>query len=275
MDVAVRTARRKDIPALCGIWRACFPDTEDYIRYFYRENFERIAVWVRTVDDAPVSMLHLFDAAFADGGYSRPAKLIYAVGTHPSYRRQGHMGRLLEAVKGRAREEGHVLFLKPATAELTEYYRSFGFEPDARFRVVTIRPGERVPLQTDMLSAQEYNRLRDIAFSGYPYAKWPDRHVQWCVDENEYCGGRTLSVMLDGETHFVMGAPQGDTLLITETDMGPSQLERAGGALCALFGAASLKAYLPDHVCGKGEEIVSSAVYNAPLRDTYVNLIMI
>ena len=42
-----------------------------------------------------------------------------------------------------------------------------------------------------------------------------------------------------------------------------------------MFGVGVLKAYLPDYTCGEGEEIVSSVINNAPLHNTYVNLLLI
>ena len=275
MDIAVRAAARKDIPALCEIWRNCFNDSDDYIRCFYRENFEHIAVQVCAMNGTPVSMLHLFDGTFVNGSEAQAAKLVYAVGTHPAYRQRGFMGRLLNAVQSRARQEGHVLFLKPATARLARFYQSFGFEPDACFRLVTMTPGEKKPLRAVPLLPEEYNRLRDAAFSARPYVKWPDRHVRWCVAENALFGGKTLAVTLNGSEHFLMGALQGKALMITETDLSLSQLKEARGSLCELFGAERLKAHLPDQTCEEGEPILSSVVYNAPLRNTYVNLIMI
>ena len=54
-----------------------------------------------------------------------------------------------------------------------------------------------------------------------------------------------------------------------------SRLKEASGALCALFKADRLKAYLPEYSCSEGEEIVSSVAYHAPLCNTYVNLLLI
>ena len=116
--------------------------------------------------------------------------------------------------------------------------------------------------------------MRNAAFGARPHVEWPDRHVRFCVAENEWFGGKTLAVEMDNAVHFLMGAPEAETLLITETDLSLPQLQRAGGALCVEFGTSLLKSYLPDFSCTEGEEIVSSIIYNAPLRNTYVNLIL-
>ncbi len=139
---------------------------------------------------------------------------------------------------------------------------------------MTVRPGEIKPLTVFPLPPEEYNRLRDRAFRGRPYAKWPDRHVRWCAADNAYFNGQTLAFEWDGAVPVLMGAPADGTLLITETDLSLPQLKALGGALCDVFGAGLLKADLPGDACGEGEEILSSIIYNAPRNNTYVNLIL-
>ena len=275
METGIRPAEKRDIPALCEIWETCFHDPGDYIRLFYRENFDRVSAAVYTVDDRPVSMLHWFDSAFVCGSERLDAKYLYAGGTRPGYRKKGYYGALFGYAKELAVRNGFLLFGKPASRELLPSYEALGFAPDACFRLVTVSPGETAPLAFSPLTPEEYNRLRDAAFSDRPYAQWPDRHVRWCFTENEWFGGKALAVEMDGGVHFLMGAPEEGALLITETDLTLPQLRRAGGALCAMFGTGLLKAYLPGDACPEGEEILSSIVYNGPLRNTYVNLILI
>ena len=117
--------------------------------------------------------------------------------------------------------------------------------------------------------------MRNAAFSGLPYAKWSDRHIKWCIDENEYFSGKTIAINANGEQYFLMGSPEGDTLIITETNLSLKQLKEFSGALCDLFNTKLIKAYMPDFSCVEGEEIISSLVNNLPLRKTYVNLILI
>ena len=274
MDTGIRLARREEIPALTEIWRVCFHDTEDYIRFFYRENFDFLSAFVYTVDDRPVSMLHWMDSCFEDGAERLEAKFLYAGGTLPAYRKNGYYRALFEHVKKLAKQNGFLLFGKPASWDLLPYYRSIGLEPDACFRLVTLRPGPAVPLSVSPLSAEAYNRMRNRAFGGRPYAVWPDRHVRFCIAESEWFGGKTLAVETGGGLCFLMGAPENDAFVITETDLPLPELRRISGALCGMFGAAFLKAYLPEDACGEGERILSSVIYNAPPRRTYVNLIL-
>lgn len=275
MHSGIRLAEKGDIPALTEIWKDCFHDPDDYIRFFYRECFEFVTAAVYTVDDRVVSMLHWFDASFADGAEKLDAKYLYAGGTHPGYRHKGYYGDLFRYVQDLAKNNGFAIFGKPACHDLLPYYRSLDFEQDACFRVVTVYPGDVSASGFSPLLPEEYNRLRDLAFSSRPYVKWSDRYVRFSVDENAFFGGETLAVETDGSVHFLMCVPQEETLRVTETDLSPGQLRRIAGALCEKFGTKKLRAFLPDYSCGEGEQIVSSIVYNAPLRNTYVNLILI
>ncbi len=275
MNSHVRLADRRDIPALCKIWQVCFADSEAYIRFFYRAYFEHMTVLLYVQDGKAVSMLHLMNADFAAGETLQQARLLYAGGTLPAYRKNGCFSALIASAVEQAKQDGSALFLKPYPLELMAYYRKFGFEPDAAFHIVSVEAGDVEPLSVTPLSAHDYNRLRNAAFSSHPYVKWDDAHVQFCIAENAYCGGKTVAVDFNGKSYFLMGFPEDGTLVITETDLPLSQLQRCTGALCEWSGTKQIKAYMPDFSCGVGEELISSAVCNAPLQNTYVNLILI
>ena len=275
MDNQIRLAKEQDIPALCRIWNICSGDSEDYVRFFYRENLDHVTTTVYDIDGCPVSMLHWFDATFVNGEKRQKAKYLYAGGSLPEYRQNGYYGALIRYVCAYAKENGVVLFGKPANNRLIPYYVTFGFIPDACFKLVTVQAGKKTPLVVQTLSPEEYNRLRNAAFRFHPHVEWDDRYVRYCVAENAFLGGKTLAIEIDGSMHFLMGEPKKDFLLITETDLSLPQLTKISGALCALFNVNVLRAYLPDYSCSKGEEIVSSVIYNAPLHNTYVNLLLI
>ena len=271
----IRLATEEDLPDLIELWRSCFADSEDYIRTFYRENFSRIRVPVYTLNQRPVSMIHLMDASFADGADEYPVRFLYAAGTRRDCRCNGFLRSLILFAADSAKKNGYGLFLKPSPA-LTGYYSALGFAEDSRFSIFTAGPGEdgRKDIAFSPLSAEEYNRLRGRAFSGRPFVRWPDAHVRWCVDENAFCGGRTLALKFDENVHFLMACPSGNVLRITETDLGPEELRSVSFALCKTFGAARLEAYLPEDAVREGPTVVSSFVFNAPLRRTYANLLL-
>ena len=275
LESNIRLATEEDIPVLTELWNSCFGDSEEYIRFFYRENFSRIRVPVYTLNDKPVSMIHMMDASFANGKDEYLVKFIYAVGTHPDCRSKGYLRSLLISEGDSAKASGYGLFLKPSHA-LVNYYSALGFIEDSRFRIFSVEPepDEQNDLLFSPLSAEEYNRLRNIAFSKHPFVKWPDDHTRWCIDENNFCGGQTISLTINDNKHFLMGYPVEGVLRITETDLDPKQLRSAASGLCKLFGVSRIEAYLPEEVFRGGPAVVSSLVFNAPLRHTYANLLL-
>ncbi|MBQ9517901.1 MAG: GNAT family N-acetyltransferase [Eubacterium sp.] len=274
MITDIRKAEKQDIPVLCEIWKACFSDSEDYIRSFYKENFERIEVLLCCIDGKPVCMLHLLDAEFVNGGEIQKAKYMYAGGTLPEYRKNGCLGALLEYAKERADKTGDALFFKPVSPTLTDYFKGHGYVIDSYFKIATVLPGKVELIGFTDLSYKEYNLMRNSAFADIPYVRWDDEHLRWCVMENDYYSGRTLGVNLIGKEHFIMCYPDSDALIINETDLSLNQLKQISGALCEQFGTTQIKAYMHE-TCSEGESVISSFVYNTPLCKTYVNLILI
>jgi hypothetical protein len=139
---------------------------------------------------------------------------------------------------------------------------------------VTVPPQGNAPLSVTDIDYKEYNRMRNKAFSAKPYAEWSDEHIRWCMEDNAFFDGRTVKISLNGNDYFLMAFPQDNELIITETDLSLDQLKELSGSLCDLFKTERMKAYLSDFY-QEGESIASSIVYNAPLLNTYVNLILI
>ncbi|MBR6392283.1 MAG: GNAT family N-acetyltransferase [Eubacterium sp.] len=274
MNSEIRTAVKDDIPALCEIWKACFNDTTEYINCFYKENFEHISILVYTENEKVLSMVNLIDCSFVSNEGNVKAKFLYAVGTLPCYRKKSCFTRLLKHLENDAKQNGYALFLKPSNESIIKYYEKSGFIIDSYLRIVTIPPNEENKLTVKPLSSEEYNRMRNAELSTQAYVKWDDFHVKWCVLENGYFGGKTLSVELNGKEYYIMCYPEEDMLTVTETNLSVSQLKQISGYMCKMFGKAFIKAYMPDS-CSQGEKTVSSLIYNAPKRNTYVNLILI
>ncbi len=231
-------------------------------------------VLVYSVNGKAVSMLHQFDAQFSDRSGCKKAKYIYAGATLMRYRKKGYYSAIYKFAMSAAKENGYLIFGKPFSAKLAEYYLKLGFEIDSYFKLVTLNPQKPLPLSVSDITYQQYNLMRDSAFSDIPYAKWSDSHISWCVEENAFFSGRTLAFEYGGSEHFLMCYPVNDTLIITETDLSLDALKILSGSFCELFGTQHLMAYMPES-CPEGKKIISSIVYNAPLRNTYVNMILI
>ena len=272
MSKNIRLATKQDIPYLCEIWKACFPDSFEYIEYFYRENFEHVKAYVCCADGRPVTLAHLFDAVIKDGENEYKAYYAYAGGTLPEYRHHGHFEACIRHLQKTAVDDGRILFLKPSES-LISYYQFLGCVKASEFKVITFKPESNTHFEFEDLSYKEYNKMRDAAFSKGTYVKWSDEYVRWCVDENAFFSGKTLKVKIDGKEYFLMAYPKGDELIVNETNLEADLLKQVGGALCDLFAKKTIKAYMPEY-CKEGEEEMSSYIYNSELRNYYVNLIL-
>lgn len=274
MENGIRLAREGDISQLCAIWKQCFSDSEEYVRCFYRRNFERIQVYAYCVEDTPVSMLHLMDASLEGAGERRQAKFIYAAGTLTAHRRKGYMAALIKALAEKAEREEFALFLKPASASLIDFYQRFGFAADSALRLLRQEAGKQLPLACFALSAEGYERMREAAFADIPHIAWDHAQLQWCIEENALFSGETLGIRYENREYFLLAYPEEDTLIINETNLPVEALKALSGALCAHFGTARLQAYLPQHTCREGEETIPHLLRNASVENPYINIIM-
>ena len=275
MNIDIRPATKRDIPALCEIWQACFNDSDEYLKLFYEENFGYAEILILTVNGEPACMVHIFDAELVDGKECFSAKYKYAGGTLPKFRKKGYFRILMEYVMKRAKKNGDVLIYKPATRSLGNLFIGLGAQHDTDYRLLSIEPNEKHELSVYDLSFTEYNRLRNEAFSDIPYVRWPDKYMRWCLKDNAFFGGRTLGFEFEGRRCFMMGYSENSTLIISETNLTPEQLKALSGTLCGLFGTKRIKAYMDESICDEGEKVIATVLYNAPIKHTYVNLLLI
>ena len=271
----IRLAKEEDIPSLCRIWKECFPDSEEYIRCFYKENFNHIKVLAYFIDGAPVSMMHLIDSCLKDSDISQRALFIYATGTLPEHRGKGYMGELIKTLTKKADKEALALFLKPSSPTTQSYYQSFGFSPDGGFSLLDIETSGNSPFDSFDISAEEYNKMREAAFSDIPHARWDNEHINRCLEDNAYFSGKTLRIQYDNNDYFLLAYPQNDTLIINETNLSVSQLEAVCGSLCALFKTKRIKLFLAQSSPLQDKNTVSNLLYNSVVSNPYINLILI
>lgn len=86
------------------------------------------------------AMLFLLPCLAVIDGVERPARYLYAAATAPECRGQGHMTRLLRQVCA----EDELIFLKPASDSLTDFYARRGFR-----RVRAVPDGGKDRIVTD------------------------------------------------------------------------------------------------------------------------------
>ncbi len=125
-----RVCSVKDYDALKELYEICFEDKKEVVDSFFEKTLKsEIAVGIFQGDKA-VSSLYLLksEIQFPDGE-KYPAFYVYAVSTHPDYRGNGLMKKLLNFGEGIAEKNGACyLFLVPAEESLFPLYEKCGYK---------------------------------------------------------------------------------------------------------------------------------------------------
>ena len=120
-----RVQRKRQIMAL---WRKCFIDSERYIKLFLNTFYSPSNVVTIERDGQVLAFLFLLSMPVKFYTREVRASYIYAVCTHPQFRRQGLMKELMEKAFKKARRRGdRFLFLVPADKWLSDVYQRMGF----------------------------------------------------------------------------------------------------------------------------------------------------
>jgi len=137
-------ATSTDIPKIKSLWKEVFGDSEDYIHRFIT-HFGIDGCYVCQMNDEIIAMAFAIPTTltFIDNnspsnfeGVSSEArrgslhlKYLYACATHPNFRKQGIMEKLLTTIYEETCSENYAgIFLHAANRSLQNYYKKLGFE---------------------------------------------------------------------------------------------------------------------------------------------------
>ncbi len=124
VESGVVYANENDVRQILRIWRVCFGDEENYIRFYLAHRFETENMLVIHRDGSPVSMASFLPAMLRQGEEWIPARYVYAVATLPEYRGKGLASEILRYASEKYREP---LILQAADASLQTFYERLGF----------------------------------------------------------------------------------------------------------------------------------------------------
>ena len=124
----IRFANDNDIPSLKNIWKACFDDTDLYIKSYYINRPLNTLALVWEGDGRIVSSLDLIPISLKVKSIEYNALYIYAAATLPEYQKRGIMHKLIdEAARWGLGNGYHFLSLIPQTESLISFYQNQGF----------------------------------------------------------------------------------------------------------------------------------------------------
>ena len=228
MIVFPKDSMKSDLERL---WRTCFGDSQEYVRYFFENRYvpENCLVFVDEAVQRPVAMLHLLNVSIAEDGGLVPSQYIYAACTRPDYRRRGIMRQLIETAQklGEYRKLKYSLTV-PAEPRLFRYYGRYGFEKCFKNRVVYMDRSDLLFLSRDAVNVQGSVRetmmtlsevcafRRDMLVDRDGFAIWDSPALRYAVSSHEHEGGHVVTLSYGGDYGYAFCSEDGDTVTITE-----------------------------------------------------------
>lgn len=207
---------------LLEIWNLSFHDDRDYIENFLRYcATEENTVVARSPEGRVVSAAYLLDSQIIVRGKPYSALYFYAAATHPDYRKQGYMGKVIEDCLQLARDRDmDFVYLVPAEGALYRYYAKFGFRTCFYSRTVNftyeelraavkdnsiadLKNGAVDPMQ---FSLTDITRVRESAMSGTDHVSLGYPQIQYALFEHAYCGGK---IFCDGNSYALYSEENG------------------------------------------------------------------
>lgn len=139
------------------IWRACFDDPDDAVRYFFdfRYNPNACAVYIDEGIGRPVAMIHMLEGYITEDSEICPVMYIYAAAVRPDYQGKGIMKQLLDFACrcANARRQKYMIAV-PETRDLFRYYEKQGFYRCFKVRNVFMT-------RKDLIALSGYGRQRE------------------------------------------------------------------------------------------------------------------
>jgi predicted acetyltransferase len=130
---------------ILSFWKDVFFDSEDFITQFIN-HFGIENCFVYEINHEMVAMAFALPVTLSSNSKFKTYSLqyMYACATHPNYRRQGIMEKLLAAVYDKACHENiDGLFLHAANQHVANYYRKLGFQDFFYQKCATFNRKER------------------------------------------------------------------------------------------------------------------------------------
>ena len=153
-----------DLPQLKSLWALGFGDTEQEIEAFFAISYPTATGFCAEEDGKVIAAAYALPQEVAWGEKNCRTAYLYAVTTHPDFRKRGICAKLLAyAEKELTKRYFDCLTLVPATDALRSYYASLGFvsqntaffdeggAPEARGVCEVLTPAEYAGLRETVL----------------------------------------------------------------------------------------------------------------------------
>ncbi len=190
----LRKTNPGDLPQLKALWALGFGDTEQEIEAFFAISYPATGFCAEE-DGKVIAAAYALPQELAWGEKSCRSAYLYAVTTHPDFRRRGICAKLLAyAEKELKKRYFDCLTLVPATDALRAYYETLGFvSQNAAFFDEGDAPEARGVCE--VLTPAEYAGLRETVLYDLP-------HVRYGLSDLRYQASMSGFYRLELGSHF-------------------------------------------------------------------------
>ena len=245
MDQPVfRRTSSADEEALRRIWQEAYPGDEPYADIFFRMNMHDGCGYGAETEGALCSMFFcLKDYLLHIEEKEYQTSYLYALGTLPACRGRGLGSGLTAYAAADAYDHGSDLVcLMPGSASLSSWYQHDLQAAEMFYhRSFTASAGLAGALETDAVTPEQYQKLREALLKGTPHVEIPLTVLRLQEAFARLSGGGFYRIGLSGLAGICTLDRNGEALMIRELLMPEGDPEAAAGALIRHF----------DCVCGE------------------------
>ncbi len=216
-----RLAKNEDRKEIMEIFQVSFKETDENLNFFFNHKFKNNNCVVCKDNNKIVAFLNMFDTKLVGVKSLEKANYIYAAATHPLYRKNGYMSKLIIYSNMLAESRGHKYStLLPATDSLYKYYQKLGYINFFKSQFLELNQTEIVKyvnniLQSEkILSFDNLNRLRfNICKDHLGTIIWNSNDIKYASEMNQNYGGTTVC---SNDGYAICYKSDNDTLQIIE-----------------------------------------------------------
>ena len=227
----LRKTNLDDLPQLKALWALGFGDTEQEIEAFFAISYPAATGFCAEEDGRLIAAAYALPQDLAWGERPAKAAYLYAVTTHPDFRKQGVCRKLLAfAEKELKKRYFDCLMLVPATDALRAYYETMGFCTQ-KSDVLDDGPAPEARGVCEELTPVDYAGLRETILYDTP-------HVRYTLADLRYQASMSGFYRLELGSHYGCACAHlsGDTLVVDEIlpdgSVLPALLKKIPAASC-------------------------------------------
>jgi predicted acetyltransferase len=188
--INVRLAQKCEVEKLKEIWKLSFiGDSDENIENYYNYCFREEETMLLLYDEEIASMLTMLPVKLTEEDLKRRnSTMVYAVATHPKYRKRGFATKLMNFTHQYLQDKNNVFsLLVPEGEHLFGFYRQLGYEDGFYVRESLLTKDDIETQTVDNIEscsikkaeAAEYNLIRNRCLQGKQYISYDDKDIAY------------------------------------------------------------------------------------------------